>query len=440
MAKKLLALFLVLIMVSVSLMSCAQETPASQATADETSQATGDATEAASGDTIKLGVIQPRSGSLAVSGEDSYWGNQIAIDMFNDRGGVDGVMVEAVVADVPDQNAAQTEVTRLIQQEGVTAITGVYGSSLASVAASICDRNDVLYWESISVTDELTNQGYETVFRMHINGTGFGYNSAEVAAAFIDELGVSDVSELTVAIVTDNNDGAISMNNGAAQYCEENGINVVLNEVYDSKNPDTSPVALKLKDADPDVAIVMSYINDGIDLTKQTKNLNWSPDLWLGLGSGYGIAAYEEALGFDAQGIIDIDPTAAPNLDKLAPEMAELVADFEARYIEARGYNPPAIGYLCWQATWVLLNDVIAPAGGTDDVDALIANAKALDIPEGTLPTGAGVKFDENGQNERAVLAAMQWQDGELVTLYPEFVANAEPIWIPLPAWDERAE
>lgn len=399
-----------------------------------------DSGSASSGDTVRIGIIHPRSGSLAVSGEDSYWGNQIAIDMFNDRGGVNGKMVEAVVADVPDQTAAQTEVNRLIQQEGLKVITGVYGSALASVAGSVCNRNHVLYWEDIAVTDGLTEQGYDTVFRMHINGTNYGYEAAAVIEGFMDQLGISDLSEITVGIMTDNNDGAISMAKGAAKYCEENNINVVLQEVYDSKNPDTSPVALQLKNADPDVAIVMSYVNDAIDLTKQMKNLNWSPDLYIGLGTGYGIAAYQEALGYDAEGIIDIDPTAAPNLEKLDPEMAELVKEFQERYVEERGYMPPTVGYLCWQATWVLLNDVILPAGGADDVDKMIEIIKGLDIPEGTLPTGAGVKFDENGQNERAVMAAMQWQDGELVTVYPESIASGEAKWVPLPTWEERAQ
>lgn len=431
--KKFLALTLAMAMtLSLVLSGCGQP----KAPVGESTPPTGGTTT----EPIKIGVIHPRSGALAVSGEDSYWGNQIAIDMFNDRGGVNGRMIEAIVADVPDQTAAQTEVNRLIQQEGVKVITGVYGSSLASVAASVCNRNNVLYWEDIAVTDGLTEQGYSTVFRVHINGTNYGYESAAVIQGFVEQLGYSDLSEITVGIMTDNNDGAISMAKGAAKFCAENNMKVVLQEVYDSKNPDTSPVALQLKQANPDVAILMSYVNDAIDLTKQMKNLNWSPKLFIGLGTGYGISAYRDALGYDAEGIIDVDPTAAPNLDKLDPEMATLVKEFQERYMEERGYMPPTVGYLCWQATWVLLNDIILAADGADDVDKMVELAKALDIPEGTLPTGAGVKFDEKGQNQRALMAAMQWQDGKLVTIYPESIANAEAKWIPLPSWAERAQ
>lgn len=68
-------------------------------------------------DPIRIGVTNPLSGNLAFSGNDSLVGTLVAIDMFNERGGVNGRMVEAVIADVPDPATAQTETNRLIQQE-----------------------------------------------------------------------------------------------------------------------------------------------------------------------------------------------------------------------------------------------------------------------------------------------------------------------------------
>ncbi len=37
----------------------------------------------------------------------------------------------------------------------------------------------------------------------------------------------------------------------------------------------------------------------------------------------------------------------------------------------------------------------------------------------GQTPTGWGAKFSEQGQNTRAVPFLMQWQGGELVTVFP---------------------
>jgi len=386
---------------------------------------------------IRIGVIQPLSGALATSGEDSFYGTKIAVDLINERGGINGRKIEIISADVPSQAAAQTEVNRLIFKENVKVITGVYGSAFAEVAANICDRNDVFYWENISITDKLTEQGYKGVFRVHINGTGFGIQAARIAEAFSEKIGVS-ADKMKVAIVSENGAFGQSVTKGVKQYAAEAGMQIVLDELYDSKTLDTSPIVLQMKAADPDVCIVTSYINDGINMTKQCKILDFSPKLFLGIGSGYGLSAYYDTLKEDSQGIIDIDPSTSPVYENFDPEMREAVKEFEKRYQEVRGYTPPAVGYLCFQALWTLAYNVIEPAGGTDDLQAMIEVARALDIPEGSLPTGAGIKFDENGQNQRALLAAMQWQDGKLVTVYPEHMASGDAIMIPLPKWSER--
>lgn len=386
---------------------------------------------------IKIGVIQPRSGALAVSGEDSYWGSQIAFDLINEAGGINGKMIEVISADVPDQTAAQNEVNRLIQNEGVKVITGIYGSAMAEVAGNVSNRNDVLYWESISVTDRLTSKGYEGVFRIQIDGSGFGWQAADIAAHFSKELDMN-VEDMKVAIICVNNDFGQSVANGVEAFAEATGMQIVLNELYSSTSTDTSPLVLQMKDANPDVVIATSYINDGIDLTKQSKILDFNPKLYIGIGSGYGLPAYAEALGEDANGMIDVDPSQTPVYNSLDPELAEAVKEFEVRFEKERGYQPPVVGYLTFQAAWVLAKEVIEKAGGVDDYQAMIDAANSIDMLVGSLPTGSGVRFDENGQNERAVLVAMQWQDGVLETIYPESMASAEPIMIPRPKWSDR--
>jgi hypothetical protein len=42
---------------------------------------------------------------------------------------------------------------------------------------------------------------------------------------------------------------------------------------------------------------------------------------------------------------------------------------------------------------------------------------------------GGEVSFDETGANEIAVPLMTQWQSGELVGVWPEDYADAEPIW-----------
>ena len=436
--KKLLAIFLTAVLV-LGMAACSSPAPAPAPSAAPPTAGTPTAAPppVANTDPIRIGVVNPASGNLAVTGADDQAGCMIAIEMFNERGGVDGRMIEAVEADIPDAATAQTEITRLIQNEKLTLITGCYGSSIVEVAASIADRNGVFWWENVSVLDRLTEQGYKSVFRVHVSGSEFGVKAATLAEQMAATIGIGK-DTLTIGIISENGDFGKSLAVGIERYCAAEGIQIVLNELYDATTSDTTPIVMQMKSADPDVVIATSYINDGINIVQNMKVQNYVPRIFLGIGSGYGAAAFPQTLGADAQDWIDLDPTNAPAIENLDPEMQELVKEFSARFEAKMGFPPTTVGYLGWQATWVLLNDVIAVAGDVDNLDALIAAAKAIDIPEGTLPTGAGVKFAENGQNERCVIAAMQWNDGKLETVFPEFLAVREPTNLPMVPWNQR--
>jgi len=60
-----------------------------------------------------------------------------------------------------------------------------------------------------------------------------------------------------------------------------------------------------------------------------------------------------------------------------------------------------------------------------------------MDIPVGSAVNGWGVKFDETGQNSNARVQhyMLQWQNGSLVTVWPEAFTTNRAKWIPLGAW-----
>jgi hypothetical protein len=64
--------------------------------------------------------------------------------------------------------------------------------------------------------------------------------------------------------------------------------------------------------------------------------------------------------------------------------------------------------------------------------------ARSMDLPDGTLANGAGVKFaaipEAMGQNTRAASVIWQWQGvRHSVTVYPPVFATGLPDFIPLP-------
>ena len=81
-------------------------------------------------ESIKIGVIQPLTGSVAYNGTTDVNGSKLALDEINAKGGVLGKKVELVIEDgqcrpANSVNAAE----KLIQRDKVVAISGAFCSS-----------------------------------------------------------------------------------------------------------------------------------------------------------------------------------------------------------------------------------------------------------------------------------------------------------------------
>ena len=70
---------------------------------------------------------------------------------------------------------------------------------------------------------------------------------------------------------------------------------------------------------------------------------------------------------------------------------------------------------------------------GTDDPAALTAAAHSIDAPSGTYPNGCGFKLNSGGINEECTMAGYQWQNEQMVPVYPASIATST-VFGPIPA------
>jgi len=70
-------------------------------------------------DPIRIGVLLPLTGPLAKNGIENWEAMQIARDMINERGGINGRKIEYLQGDANTPNAAISETERLISKDGV---------------------------------------------------------------------------------------------------------------------------------------------------------------------------------------------------------------------------------------------------------------------------------------------------------------------------------
>src|ERR671932_2055183 len=102
---------------------------------------------------IKIGFIYDVSGPFAGGGsEPAQIGTKAAIDMFNEKGGVMGYKINAIFADAQSKvDVAINEMTRLIDQEKVDLVAGVYSSAQCVPMAQQVDARKKFLWLNVCV-------------------------------------------------------------------------------------------------------------------------------------------------------------------------------------------------------------------------------------------------------------------------------------------------
>ena len=113
---------------------------------------------------IKIGVLLPFTGPLAKNGIENWEAMQIARDMINERGGVNGRKIEYVQGAAASPNAAISETERLITKDGVKITTGSFASPIAIAVSQAAERHGVFHWETTGAAEIITRRGFKYTF------------------------------------------------------------------------------------------------------------------------------------------------------------------------------------------------------------------------------------------------------------------------------------
>ncbi len=389
----------------------------------------------------KIGILEPLTGPLAFEGKRHLEGFEIVQQMVNDHGGVMGKKLVFAVADAPDPTAAANEVNRLITQEGVKIIAGTYSSTLCGAASSAAARHNVIYWETSCVDPRYSQRGLRNAYRTEIDANGFGWYMVEFTAKYLaPKLGMKP-SDLKVAFLSEDSSYGQGTTEAARKRAkEEFGMQEVSLDYYAALTTnDFTPIILKLKQVQPDILMAIGRGNDAILFWKQAKEQNFLVKALVSAGAtGYGSPDFGKALGKDANGVFALlEPGPGFKIEALRPEGQKIEREFRER-VEKKAGAVYGGHQLAGAGLWLL--KIVLDNAQSDDPEKFRQAVMGLDLPVGSMINGWGVKFHENGQNsnERVQHYMLQWQDGQLVTIWPEEFTTFSMKWMPLPPWDQR--
>lgn len=364
-------------------------------------------------ETIKIGALWPLTGPLAEFGQASSKASELARIERNKAGGLLGKQIEFVVGDAVDAKQAVSEAERLITQQGVKVIVGTYSSGLSKVASDVAERNKVIYWEQVAVADELTERNYKYFFRTSPKASSYGVTSAQFINDYLLGKMGKTAKEAKVAIIHEDTLFGTTVAKGAKAECQKLGFNVVAVEPYSYKTTDLSSIILRLKELKPDVIIGSQYLADGILFQNQAAELGLKWKAFIGIAVG--MREYFEAIGDKAKGNFVVQFCTDQSSDQFAPGVKKVFDMWMEQYKTPPKHNYPQSDYYATK----LLFDAIEKAGSLDP-EAIRKAVMTIDIPVNTTPAGWGFKFDEAGQNTRAVNVMIQWQDNKMKAVWPD--------------------
>jgi branched-chain amino acid transport system substrate-binding protein len=390
----------------------------------------------------KIGVLEPLTGPLASEGKRHLEGYEIVRDMINERGGVMGKKLVFTVADAPDPTAAATEANRLITREGVKIITGTFSSRLCGAASEAASRHNVIYWETSCVDPRFNKRGLKNVFRTEIDATGFGWYNIEFIAKHLAPRFNLRPNQLKIAFLSEDSSYGQGVTESARQRAkQEFGMQEIGTEYYSFTSiNDFTPIIVKYKQANPDVVHHIGYTNDAPLFWRQAREQNFLFKALVHAGAtGYGSPDFGKALGADGNGVFALlEPGPGFRMEALRPEGQKIEREFRDAVQKRTGSYPLGGHQLSGGGLWVL--KLVLDKAGSDDLEKFRSAVMSLDLPVGSGINGWGIKFAENGQNanERVQHYMLQWQNGQLVTVWPEEFTTLRAKWIPLGPWDQR--
>ncbi|HET9532942.1 MAG TPA: ABC transporter substrate-binding protein, partial [Blastocatellia bacterium] len=219
---------------------------------------------------IRVGIVTSLTGAEAKFGQAQRYGYEMALDEINAQGGVLGKKVELVYQDDTSKDeVAMTAVDKLTEDPEIRAIIGAYKSSATFPASAVANRYRVPMLVPSAITDEITRQGYEWVFRVCAPASAYG-------RAMVDFL-TKAAAVARLAVVYENTQFGSSVARAALEQAPRAGIEIVAFEAYDPGGTDFTPLLTRVKSSGPEAVLFVSYLADATLLIRQAKEIDLNP-------------------------------------------------------------------------------------------------------------------------------------------------------------------
>lgn len=217
---------------------------------------------------IKICFVDDRSGAAADTGKLSLEGVELAIDQFNAAGGANGLKAQLITYDgKTDPQLSATYAQRCAEDDHALVILGGDPTAPAAAMIPVAEDNRIPLFILAATADRLTQPVMPFVFR-------FGPDSTQEAQAVADLLAAQQFKR--VAIVACSATSGIDYLRAITAALGKKNIPIVIEQTYDINAVDLSPQLANVRNAKPDVVVVIPYPADGARVLRTAQQLGMS--------------------------------------------------------------------------------------------------------------------------------------------------------------------
>ena len=333
---------------------------------------------------LRLLVLMPLTGTLAVLGDETCRGVEMAAEE-RERSRV-------LRHDAPDPATGVAELRRIAA--GPERPAAVFGSVSSAIALALIPAAEALglpFFELNAVGEGI---GGRNAWRLGPHAEQYGAVAAETLTRQVPMVLGVPVEALRVAILSSGGGSADAICDAAAVALAAAGVTIAVR--FGAPAAEMASAVPRLRSAGADLVLHSGNETDIAAMFRAFRDENWQPRLVLGLGGGHAVLDTARASGAGHDGTMVVDAPPVP------PAMP-----FTEAYRRRYG-APPRSGHSL--AAYSLARPVLDALRGADMRAAL----GLVDLPDGTLPNGWGMRFDARQQNLRAAPVLSRWENGAL--------------------------
>ena len=369
---------------------------------------------------LKVGVLLPRSGFQGFIGQSCQKGADLAPGVIKE---LLGVNIELMNADTETNiDTARTRAERLIQ-EGANVLVGPFDSGAAAAIAQVAEQRGVPFVINIAAAPQITEQGYQYVFRNFQTAGDIVRNGLDLIGALFQ---ATNTVPRTAVFMHVNDTFGQAMAKGIGAVLPQRTqlpFKVVETISYDPAAKDLTVEVGKAKATKADFLLLVCRLNDAIILRREMVKQRWYP---MGVISPGSPGMYEEqffkTLGKLSEHCVSNVPWYNPRAPLTAVVEKAFLKQNPKDRLPFHGLN---VGFT-FEAI-LIAADAYRRSKSTDP--KVLANAIRQTNITSKMMLGAPIKFNAKGQVEGIGSACIQNLNLNPTVVLPADAATAKPVF-----------